>query len=72
MVGFPEGNSRLFPQFLATQLTHVCSASYREYFSCSVFHEQVLYCPGMEVACGNGIVHFRTSHTMMMMMFHNR
>jgi len=62
-LGCPK--SILFFWFSATQLAHVCLASYQGHLSWSVFHERA-YC--MEVARGNCNVHSRTSHTMMMMM----
>jgi len=60
----PNGDSRLFFWFSATQLARVCLASYRRHLSWSVCNEWA-FC--MKVTCGNGNVHSRTSHTMMMM-----
>ena len=51
-------------RFLATQLVHICLASYRGHLSGSVFHEWA-FC--VEVDRGNGNVRSRTSHTMMLM-----
>jgi len=59
-----KGESRLFFWFSATQLAHDCLASYRGHLSWCAFHEWA-FC--IEVTCGNGNIHSRTSHMMMMM-----
>ena len=63
VLGRPKGDSWLFC-FLAIQIACVCLASYRGHLSKSFFYEQA-FC--MQVACGYGNVHSRTSHTMIMM-----
>ena len=64
-VGAPQGRFQAIFWFSATHLARICLASYRGHLSWSVFHEQA-FC--VEVTRGNGNVHSRTTHTMMMMM----
>ena len=74
MLGCSNGDSWLFFWFLAIQLTRVCLASYWNtgHISAEVFFKSksstALLLTGVEVACGNGNVHSRSSHTMMMIM----
>ena len=60
-LGRPKGDSRLFFWFSAIQLVHVCLVSYRGQLIAEVFSMS------MDVARGNGNVHSRTRHMMMMM-----
>jgi len=68
ILGHPMGDSRLSVSFLTAQLARIYLVSYRGHLSWSVFHEQAF---GMEVACGNGNVYLRTSHTMMTMVMND-